>query len=150
MGVATAITLGTIGLGSSLYSADRQAKAQRAERRAQIKANEMEKRRSDVSNQRERRLAAAQLVQQQQFNIAQGAAGGGQGSAVIGSNIGLSAGMGGSIGFNNTMLAANLYKSNVLQQGANKSAKYSNQAGWGSVVSEASFSGMNMAYNPYK
>ena len=135
MAAVTSVALGVASVGMAAYSADRQQKAQRAQARAQKKANEMERAQANIANQRERRLAAAQLVQQQQFNIAQGAANGGQGSAVMGANIGLSSGMGGAIGFNNTMLAANMYKANVLQQGADTAGRYMNQANWGQVGS---------------
>lgn len=129
MSEAAIITAG-VGVASTLMSNREQERANQAERRAQKRANQIEQRRSAIANQRERRQAAQQSLNVIASNeaAAMGFGGGGIGSALQGANTAIMSNFGSAVGYQNTMLAAGVARSNVLQRGADQSARYMNRA----------------------
>lgn len=123
-------TLIGIGVVSNYQAGKEQEKANRAQRRAQEEANQIERRRAEIANQRERKKAAQQAQSIQASNIASAFSGGvgAMGSSLLGANLGARSDLGSAIGFQNMNLAAASATSNVLQRGADQSAKYMNRA----------------------
>lgn len=145
MGVSAAIIGVTLAAGA--YTAYEQKEARKDQARAQEKANEIEQRRSQISNQRERAKAAAQT----QMLVAQNqAAAAGQGysfsSSLAGSNIGLQSQLSSAIGYQNTLLASNALRADVIQQGENRAARHLNRAAWGSVVQQGASSASSFGW----
>lgn len=137
-----AIAAGVVAVGSAVYSADRQGKASRAQKRAQEQANAVEKRMSQIANQRSRREAAAAASAAMASNIAQsqGYGGGGLGSSLYGANTSIASSLSSQIGFSNTQLASGQARTRALQHGANQAGKYNTQASWGGAVGGAAAS----------
>lgn len=130
--MAEVAVLGGIAVASSIMSNKEQAKASRAERKAQKRANAVESRRAQIANQRARKQAAAQTMQAMSSNIASAASFGGAGagtSSMMGANQSFQSNLSSSIGYQDTILAANVHKSRLLQRGADQSARHQARAG---------------------
>lgn len=135
--MGTTAVLGGIAVGSQLFARREERKANKAQRNAQKAANAVETRRAEISNQRARRQAASQAVSMRASNIAAAASFGGAGagtSSLMGANQAIQSNLSSAIGYQNTILAANVHSSNLLQRGADRAARYQARAGNYSAV----------------
>ena len=133
-------------LAVSAMATRSQQRAQQVQQKAEKEARKVEQRIASIENQRNKRRAIAQQQVSQAQITNQAAADNQSGSsAVRGAVTASQAGLGGSIGFSNNQLGAANAKGNILQQGANSSTAFQNNAAVAGVVSK----GFGLAYNKY-
>lgn len=120
----TAAAMAIVSAGAQYKSNQRQEMASREQRNAQKKANQIEQRKAFIASQRERQRASAELALSNSMNIAGSIATGGGtlSSSALGAMAGNRSDLGSSIGYQNTMLAANVASATALQRGADRAA----------------------------
>lgn len=135
MAVTGSIAAGVV-VGTSFMQQEEQKKANKAQRKAQRTANQIELRKAGIENQRNRRQAVEQARVLSAANTA-AAAGSGMdySSSVLGINTNTYTKLQEAIGYQNTLLAANSMVSSTLQKGSDKAARHVNSANqWGAVA----------------
>lgn len=140
------VAFAVAALALQAVSIRQQQLASHEQRKATKKARSVDSRLASIENQRNKRRAIAQQRIEEASLIAASAADNTSGSsAVRGGLTGSRAGLAGSIGFQNTQLAAASARGAALQEGIDKAAGFNKLAGYAQVGASA----FNLAYQRF-